>query len=107
MVVNQYLSHRRRWWRLVPQADPGRDDSPMPDPAVAHAERDALVAELRKLPPRQRAVLALRYYEGLSDIEIADTLGCRPGTVRGHASRALAALRIEFGVLAAVVEEEH
>jgi DNA-directed RNA polymerase specialized sigma24 family protein len=41
-------------------------------------------------------VLVLRYYEGLTDAEIADVLGCRPGTVRGYASRALATLRVEL-----------
>lgn len=41
-------------------------------------------------------MLVLRYYEGLSDTEIADVLGCAPGTVRGYASRALAALRVEL-----------
>jgi RNA polymerase sigma factor (sigma-70 family) len=48
------------------------------------------------LPRQQRAVLVLRYYEGLTDQEIADVLGCRPVTVRSNASRALAALRIEI-----------
>jgi DNA-directed RNA polymerase specialized sigma24 family protein len=38
----------------------------------------------------------LRYYEGLSDAEIAHVLGCSTGTVRGHASRAMAALRIRL-----------
>lgn len=105
MVVNEYLSWRRRWWRLVPQADPTPDTPPMPDPAAGLAERDALLTELRKLPPRQRAVLVLRYYEGLTDVEIADTLGCTAGTVRGYASRALATLRIELGRLPAFVRE--
>jgi DNA-directed RNA polymerase specialized sigma24 family protein len=41
-------------------------------------------------------VLVLRYYEGCGDAEIAELLGCAPGTVRGYASRALAALRIEL-----------
>jgi DNA-directed RNA polymerase specialized sigma24 family protein len=41
-------------------------------------------------------VLVLRYYEGLPDSEIASVLGCAPGTVRGYASRALAALRVEM-----------
>jgi DNA-directed RNA polymerase specialized sigma24 family protein len=41
-------------------------------------------------------VIVLRYYEGLSDTEIADALGCAPGTVRGYASRALALLRVEM-----------
>jgi hypothetical protein len=44
----------------------------------------------------QERVLVLRYYEGLSDPEIAEALGCRPGTVRGYACRALAALRVEL-----------
>jgi RNA polymerase sigma factor (sigma-70 family) len=67
-----------------------------PDPAAGHAEREALLAELARLPARQRAVLVLRYYEGLSDTEIADALGCAAGTVRGYASRALALLRVEM-----------
>ena len=45
------------------------------------------------LPHRQRVVLVMRYYLGYSDAEIAETLGCRRGTVRSLASRALADLR--------------
>jgi RNA polymerase sigma-70 factor (sigma-E family) len=97
MLLNEFLSWRRRAWRLVPAGLGSEVDTrQVPDHAAGYAERDALVAELGKLPPRQRAVLALRYYEGLSDTEIADALGCSPGTVRGYASRALAALRIEM-----------
>lgn len=104
MVVNEYISTRRRWGRMVPTADvdPGHR---VPDPATAQADRDALQAELRRLPPRQRAVLVLRYYLGLSDQEIADELGCTAGTVRGYASRALAGLRVELRA-AALAEEE-
>ena len=50
-------------------------------------------ALLGTLPRRQRAVLVLRFYEGRSDEEIAAILGCAPGTVRSHVSRALAGLR--------------
>jgi RNA polymerase sigma-70 factor (sigma-E family) len=107
MVVNEYLSWRRRSWRLIPSGTgPEVDRRLTPDHAQAHAERDALLAELGKLPRRQRAVLVLRYYEGLSDTEIADVLGCAPGTVRGYASRALAALRIELTPSAPVLTEE-
>ena len=93
MITNEYLSWRRRWARVVPQAAP-QVESTIPDHAVVHAEQDALRTELDKLPRRQRAVLVLRYYGGMSDVQIADTLGCSAGTVRGYASRALAALRI-------------
>jgi RNA polymerase sigma factor (sigma-70 family) len=63
------------------------------DLAEQHAERARLWAELSGLPRQQRVVLALRYYEALTDTEIAGVLGCSAGTVRGYASRALATLR--------------
>jgi len=94
MIVNEYLSWRRRWSRIVPQATPPEPPA-VADHADNHSEREALRIELDKLPRRQRAVLVLRYYAGLSDPEIAEALGCTPGTVRGYASRALATLRIE------------
>src|SRR5262245_3153261 len=96
MIVNEYLSWRRRWSRIVPHAELPDRLEPVPDHAVPHAGRDALRIELDKLPRRQRAVLVLRYYAGMSDPEIADVLACSAGTVRGYASRALAALRVEL-----------
>jgi len=97
MIVNEFLSWRRRSWRTVPGGTGGDlGEPPTPDHAADYAERDAITAELAKLPKRQRAVLVLRYYQGLSDPEIAAVLGCRPGTVRGYATRALAALRVEM-----------
>jgi RNA polymerase sigma-70 factor (sigma-E family) len=101
MVTNEYLSlRRRRRVRTVPFT--GRLlDGPaapvLPDQAVQVGQRDELWRRLAELPPRQRAVIVLRYYEDLSDQDIADVLGCRPGTVRGYATRALATLRIELG----------
>jgi len=102
MITNEFVSWRRRWTRLVPVGQVAEDRQPagvadQADAATVHAERDALLAELARLPRRQQAVLVLRFYEGLSDTEIAEVLGCRPGTVRGYASRALAALRVELG----------
>lgn len=55
---------------------------------VATELADAVAA----LPFRQRTVIVLRYYEDLSEAEIAAALGCRPGTVKSLASRALAQL---------------
>jgi RNA polymerase sigma-70 factor (sigma-E family) len=94
MTVNEFLSWRRKWSRYVPIAE--IDTGTTPDHADQTADRDQLIGELAKLPRRQRAVLVLRYYGGLTDLEIAETIGCSPGTVRAHASRALATLRIEF-----------
>ena len=54
---------------------------------------EAVWALLAELPARQRAVLVLRFYEHLSDAEIADVLGVSRGTIRSQASRALDKLR--------------
>lgn len=94
MVTNEYLSWRRRWGRIIPHASPPQAGV-RPDHANAHAERDAIHAELARLPRRQRAVLVLRYYAHLTDAEIADALNCPQGTVRSLASRALATLRVD------------
>jgi RNA polymerase sigma-70 factor (sigma-E family) len=90
MVTNEHLSwRRRRRVRTVPL-----DAEPVAEPVEPPG--DEMWHLLGTLPRQQRAVLVLRFYEGLSDPEIADVLGCRPGTVRSNASRALAALRIEL-----------
>ena len=97
MVTNEHLSWRRRWHtrHVRPEADVTL--AAHVDPQLDHAqhvvEDDAMWHRLSALPPRQRAVLVLRYYEGLSDVEIASVLGTSSATVRSHASRALAALR--------------
>ena len=49
------------------------------------------------LPPRQRAIVVLRYYDDLSEAQIADALGCRPGTVKSQAAAALTTLRRTLG----------
>ena len=55
--------------------------------------RDALVRLMRQLPPRQRAVIVLRYWEQCSEAETAALLGCSEGTVKSAASRGLRRLR--------------
>ncbi|MEU4546829.1 sigma-70 family RNA polymerase sigma factor [Nonomuraea dietziae] len=52
---------------------------------------------LRALPPRQRAVIVLRYWEDLSETQTAEVLGCTVGTVKSQASKAMAKLRSALG----------
>ena len=97
MMLNEFLNWRRRSSRQIPAGGMASEPASIaPDHAAEYGEREALLAELGKLPRRQRAVLVLRYYEDRGDSEIADLLGCSRGTVRSHASRALAALRVEM-----------
>jgi RNA polymerase sigma-70 factor (sigma-E family) len=70
--------------RVVPGAD---------EDALAGERRSAVLAALGQLPPRQREVLALRYYLDLSEADIAQALGISQGAVKSHASRGAAALR--------------
>jgi RNA polymerase sigma-70 factor (sigma-E family) len=93
-VTNNFLNGRRRAGHEVLFADPperGYDR----DPAVLLGDRDLVRGLLADLPPKQRAVLVLRFYLDLSDAEIAAELGCRQGTVRSIVSRSLALLRAE------------
>jgi RNA polymerase sigma-70 factor (sigma-E family) len=66
---------------------------------------DQLWRLLATLPQRQRAVLVLRYYEDMSEEQIASTLGCAPGTVKSQASKALAKLRLALTATATATEE--
>ncbi|GAA1213388.1 SigE family RNA polymerase sigma factor [Prauserella alba] len=72
----------------------------LPETGAAPAdplEHEPLWQALKDLPPRQRAVIVLRYYEGLSEAEIARSLGVSAGTVKSQASKALATLRGRLG----------
>jgi RNA polymerase sigma factor (sigma-70 family) len=61
--------------------------------ATAPTDLDETWLELRKLPPRRRAAVVLRYYADLPVADIADLLGCQPGTVKSMLHRALAQLK--------------
>jgi RNA polymerase sigma-70 factor (sigma-E family) len=67
------------------------------DPTEHQIEHDRIWSAVRRLPSRQRACVALRYYEDLPEREVAEILGCSVGTVKSQTSRALDKLRKELG----------
>ncbi|NAZ81386.1 SigE family RNA polymerase sigma factor [Kineococcus sp. R8] len=82
------LSRRPREVSIEPWHDRADEDG-----AEARAERAGVVEHLRALPPRQRAVIVLRYFEDWSEERIADELDVSRGTVKSQASKGLARLR--------------
>jgi len=93
-VVNQARSHFRR--RRVERAYVEREGR-APDVAPADpGGRDELWEALRRLQPRQRAAIVLRYYEDLTEAQTAEILGCAVGTVKSLVSRGLDRLRTEI-----------
>ncbi|MFC5034773.1 SigE family RNA polymerase sigma factor [Streptomyces sp. So13.3] len=98
MLVNEHLSWRRR--RSNGELPTAEMSSPAEqgDAADTVVRRHAAVHLLAGLPKRQRAVLVLRFYEDLTDQQIAEVLRCSPATVRSQASRALATLRTSRGL---------
>lgn len=98
ILVNAALDWRRVLRRRQEQPWSPTDVGPATgDSAELVADRDLLVRALAVLPPRQRAVLVLRYWEDLSEVDTAAVLGCSVGTVKSHASRGLARLREQAG----------
>jgi RNA polymerase sigma-70 factor (sigma-E family) len=92
MVVRTFLGEKRRAWdrvRLVP-ATPDRPESSM-EPGVL--ERLHVQAALRRLSPRQQAVLVLRFMLDMSVADVAKVLGCAEGTVKSQTANGLVALR--------------
>ena len=89
------LRRRRTARAYVPPHEPP-EPSPEADLVLAEDQREVLAA-VRRLPERQRQVLVLRYWSGLSEAEIAAVLGITRGTVKSTASRALDALEQVLG----------
>lgn len=90
VMVNSYASWYRRHglMREVVSATPAGGGI-TEDEACRIDDRDEMWRALASLPPRQRAVIVLRYYEDLSELEIAAVMGTSPGTVKSQSARAL------------------
>jgi RNA polymerase sigma-70 factor (sigma-E family) len=89
-MVNTHISKWRRLRRESLVAEPPEVPAAAQPDAL---ENEPLWQALRELPPRQRAVVVLRYYEQLSEAEIAKTLGIGTGTVKSQTSKAMSSLR--------------
>ena len=84
---------RRKSWRNELASEVLPDDSYDTD----HSTRPVVMDALRELPPRQRAVIVLRFYEDLTVSQTAAALGCAEGTVKSQTSDALTRLRTLLG----------
>jgi len=84
---------RQGTWRAKLPLIRASQPPPEPDLMAAADLRDALIRILQMLPPQQRAVIVLRYWEQLTQAETAAALGCSEGTVKSAASRGLKRMR--------------
>jgi RNA polymerase sigma-70 factor, ECF subfamily len=91
IMVNKSTDWRRRRWNGEVPTDPLPETtgSQQPDLELSHV----VVQAVGRLPPRQRAVVVLRYFDDLSEADTADALGCSIGTVKSQTAKALSTLR--------------
>ena len=103
IVANEARNRRRSAGRRAHLAlraateHPSGGAAPSPEAAILSVEqREGLLAAVNELPEDQRAVVALRYFLGLSEHEVAETLGLPAGTVKSRTARALERLRESY-----------
>jgi RNA polymerase sigma-70 factor (sigma-E family) len=90
ILVNTYAS----WWRRKWNGE--QPTEVLPEGTVEETgEPTDLWTAMERLPRRMRAVVVLRYFEDLTEVQTAEVLGCSVGTVKSQASKALAKLRID------------
>lgn len=110
VLLRTWLDEKRRPWRRseIGWGDVPEHVDPVPGPDLAAEQswrRDLVHRALLRVPPRQRAVLVLRYFDELTITETAAVMGCTEGTVKSQGARGLANLRdamAEIGALGRV-----
>ncbi|MEH0826004.1 MULTISPECIES: SigE family RNA polymerase sigma factor [unclassified Micromonospora] len=95
ILVNVYASWWRRRWRRVEQPTSQLPERAAVDHVSRVDKRDEVWQALGRLPRRQRAVLVLRYFEDMTEAQIADAMSISVGTVKSQAKRGLEKLRLD------------
>lgn len=95
-IVNSHISRWRRFGAEVLAFDPELDRPDPGDSFGAVDDKDQAARLFATLPPRQRAALVMRFYEGMSYAGIAEALGAAEPTARSLVHRALASLRVRM-----------
>jgi RNA polymerase sigma-70 factor (sigma-E family) len=96
-MINEHTSWWRRAWRHRERSTSAVPE-PLPVPSADVGEHEQMWQLICDLPPRQRAVIVLRYYEDLTPAEVAAALDCSVGTVASQTHRALATLRRRYAI---------
>lgn len=100
-IVNEHINLLRRPWKRRERSSealstPTPETGPQaaaPEDRLDRETKSVLFELVRELPPRQRAAVVLRYYEGFTEAQTAEVLGCSVGTVKSQTFRALKSLR--------------
>jgi RNA polymerase sigma-70 factor (sigma-E family) len=93
VMLSTFLTWNRRRWRGELPVEALPELPALGDRTAAVDLRLAVATALRGLPVRQRAVVVLRYFDDLTETQVADALGCSVGTVKSQAFKALGRLR--------------
>ncbi|WP_225821024.1 SigE family RNA polymerase sigma factor [Streptomyces naphthomycinicus] len=97
VMINGHARRHRRKLRefLAPKDDSGlvREVADTGDRIAQADDRSTLLKALAQLPPRQRAAVVLRYWEDLTETQVAEAMGCSVGTVKSNTAKGIAKLR--------------